>query len=189
VQGQAAFSSTYTIKPDLSGVSSSTPYADTGTAANDPSSPLIPVRGRFTDPLHEQALLLDQSNDCSGSGTCTYMVLLGDPSAGAGAAPSWFSLVSGDTGGSPVAIATGDLDGRIDDQGYPHDEAAIALRGDDGTLQIHVVDYNVASGQAVDTTPTVSLPSIGTAAAGPGSLAVAVGDFDSDGHNEIAVIW
>ena len=49
-------------------MASSTPYADTGVPAGDPSWPLLPVRGRFTDPLHEQALLLSQANDCAGTG-------------------------------------------------------------------------------------------------------------------------
>ncbi len=188
-QGLATFDSTYTLKSDLSGVASSTPYTDTGMPTTDPSWPLLPVRGRFTDPLHEQVLLLDQSNNCSDSGSCTYTLLLGESAGSATGVPSWLNLVSGDAGGSPVAVAAGDLDGRIDDQGYAHDEAAVAFRGDDGTLQVHVVDYNVTSGQAVDTTPTGTLPSIGTSASGPGSIAVAVGDFDNDGQNEIAVLW
>jgi hypothetical protein len=187
VQGPAAFGSTYTVKSDLSALSSSTPYVDTGMPATNPAWPLIPVRGRFTDPLHEQALLLDQSNECGGSG-CMYTQLLGEPSTTGGAVPTWYNQVENNAGEIPVAVASGDLDGRMIN-GFPNDEAAVAYLGADGTLQVHVVDYNVAPGQAVDTSPTVTLPTIGTPQAGPGSLAVAVGDFDSDGQNEIAVLW
>ena len=188
-QGLATFDSTYALNSDLSGVASSSPYTDTGMPTTDPSWPLLPVRGRFTDPLHEQVLLLDQSNNCPASGSCTYTLLLGESAGSATGVPSWLDLVSGDAGGSPVAVAAGDLDGRIDDQGYAHDEVAVAFRGDDGTLQVHVIDYNVASGQAADTTPTATLANIGTSDSGPGSLGVAVGDFDNDGQNEIAVLW
>jgi hypothetical protein len=189
VQGTAAFDSTYSVKPDLSGLASSTTYAATGMPATDSSWPLLPVRGRFTDSLHEQVLLLDQSSNCSGAESCTYTQLLGSPASAANSVPSWLNLVSAQAGGNPVAVAAGDLDGRINAQGFANDEAAVAYRGADGTLQVHVIDYNVAPGQVVDTSPTVALPSIGTPAAGPGSVAVAVGDFDSDGQNEVAVLW
>ena len=157
--------------------------------AGDPSWPLLPVRGRFTDPLHEQALLLSQSNDCAGPGRCAYTLLLGQPSAGDTSVASWLRQVSGDPGGSPVAVAAGDLDGRMSAQGFPNDEAVVAYRGDDGALRVSVIDYNAAPGEAVETAPGMALPATGTADAGPGSLGVGVGDFDSDGQNEIAVLW
>ena len=188
-QGESAVGSTYTVKPDLSGLSGSTPYADTGMPAGDPSWPLLPVRGRFSDPLHEQALLLSQSNDCAGPGRCAYTLLLGQPSAGDTSVASWLRQVSGDPGGSPVAVAAGDLDGRMSAQGFPNDEAVVAYRGDDGALRVSVIDYNAAPGEAVETAPGMALPATGTADAGPGSLGVGVGDFDSDGQNEIAVLW
>ena len=166
-QGESTFGSTYTVKPDLSGLSGSTPYADTGMPAGDPSWPLIPVRGRFTDPLHEQALLLSQSNDCAGPGRCAYTLLLGQPSAGDTSVASWLRQVSGDPGGSPVAVAAGDLDGRVSAQGFPNDEAVVAYRGDDGTLRVSVIDYNAAPGEAVETAPGMALPATGTAARGP----------------------
>ena len=100
---------------------------------------------------------------------------------------SWLRQVSGDPGGSPVAAA-GDLDGRISAQGFPNDEAVVASRRDDGTLQVSVLDYNVAPGEAVETAPGVALP-----ATGPGRGARLArrggGDFDNDGQNEIAVLW
>ena len=190
VPGDRAFGSTYTVKPDLSGLSGSTPYADTGLPAGDPSWPLLPVRGRFSDPLHEQALLLSQSNDCSpGLGRCRYTFLLEQPYQSPSSVTPWLRLVQGDPGGSPVAVAAGDLDGRMSAQGFPNDEAVVAYRGPDGALQVAVIDYNAAPGEAVETAPTVALPATGTAAAGPGSLGVGVGDFDNDGQNEIAVLW
>ena len=105
------------------------------------------------------------------------------------AVPAWLRRVQGTGGGSPVAVAAGDLDGRVSAQGFPNDEVAVASRDPDGTLRVDVIDYNVAPGDAVETAPTVALPAIGTPAAGPGSLGVGVGDFDSDGQNEIAVLW
>ncbi|HVG96854.1 MAG TPA: hypothetical protein VNK05_08140, partial [Chloroflexota bacterium] len=189
VQAPSAFGSTYTVKPDLSGVSSSTPYTDTDLPAGQASWNLIPVRGRFTDPLHEQALLLSQSNDCaSGSTSCTYTHVLGSAPGQGSAVTPWLWQVQGESGGSPVAVAAGDLDGRMSAQGFPNDEAVVAYRWPDGTLRVSVIDYNAAPGQVVETAPRVPMPAIGTAA-GPGSLGVGVGDFDSDGQNEVAVLW
>ena len=189
--GLTALASTYTLKPDLSGVSASTPGANTGVGVIDPSWPLLPVRGNFTDPLREQALLLSQSNDCTGTAgeVCAYSLLLRQAVAGGDAVASWLRVVQGPGGGSPVAVGAGDLDGVIDPQGFPNDEAVVAHRAADGTLQVAVLDYNAAPGEVVETGPGVALPQIGTAAAGPGSLGVGVGDFDADGQNEIAVLW
>ena len=159
----------------------------------DPSWPLLPVRGNFTDPLREQALLLSQSNDCTGTAAevCAYSLLLGQAVTGgdAVAVASWLRVVQGPGGGSPVAVGAGDLDGVLDPRGFPKDEVVVAHRAADGTLQVAVLDYNAAPGVVVETGPGVALPQIGTAAAGPGSLGVGVGDFDADGQNEIAVLW
>jgi hypothetical protein len=189
VPGLSVSGSTYTFSPDVSRVSNATPFVDTGVPAGDPSWPLLPVRGRFTDALHEQALVLSQANDCVGPETCTYTLLLGQAAGGTTGVPVWLRRVQGAGGGSPVAVAAGDLDGRISAQGFPNDEVAVASLNPDGTLRVDVVDYNVAPGDAVDTAPAVALPAVGTPATGPGSLGVAVGDFDSDGQNEIAVLW
>ena len=192
VPGLSVFGSTYTLSPDVTRVDSSTPFADADLPAGDPSWPLLPVRGRFTDPGHEQALLLSQANDCLGPGACTYTLFLGQAAAGAAGVPgvpTWLRRVQGAGGGSPVAVAAGDLDGRVSVQGFPNDEVAVASQNPDGTLRVDVLDYNVVLGDAVTTAPTVALPAIGTSLGNPGSLGVAVGDFDADGQNEIAVLW
>ena len=127
----SAFGSTYTVKPDLSGVSGSTPYADTGVPAGDPSWPLLPVRGRFTDPLHEQALLLSQSNDCAGPGRLHLHAPPG-PAGGRGRRAAWppgSGRCRATRGGSPVAVAAGDLDGRIERAGLPQRRGRRRLPG------------------------------------------------------------
>ncbi len=88
-----------------------------------------------------------------------------------------------------MALASGELGDWVSDQSHADAEAVVATQGGDGSLQVHMLDDNVAVGQVVDTSPTVVPPSIGTLAAAPRSLAVAVGDFDSDGQNNIAVLW
>ena len=158
-QGPGLFGSTYTFSSDVTRVSSFTPFADTGLPAGDPSWPVFPVRGRFTDGLHEQALLLSQANDCLGPGACTYTLLLGQAAAGAAGVPvvpTWIRRVQGTGDGSPVAVAAGDLDGRVSVQGYPNDEVAVASRNPDGTLRVDVLDYNVVTGDAVVTAPPVT---------------------------------
>ena len=82
-QGPSVYGSTYTFSSDVTRVSNSTPFADTGVPVGDPSWPLLPVRGRFTDPLHEQALVLSQANECVGPEACTYALLLGQAAGGA----------------------------------------------------------------------------------------------------------
>jgi hypothetical protein len=191
-QGQGLFGATYTFNSAVNGVNNATPFADTGLPAGDPSWPLLPVRGRFTDGLHEQALLLSQANDCAGPGACTFTYLLGQAAPGAAGVPvvpAWLRRVQGTGEGGPVAVSAGDLDGRVSAQGFGNDEVAVASRNPDGTLRVEVIDYNVVVGDAVDTAPFVALPAIGTSLAGPGSLGVGIGDFDADGRNEIAVLW
>ena len=68
-------------------ISTSTPYADAGVGPSTSSWPLLPVRGHFTDPLREQALLLSQSNDCPGTEVCTYTLLLRQPATGGPTVP------------------------------------------------------------------------------------------------------
>ena len=188
-QGPDARSSTYAFTSDLSGLASTTPYAETGLGVTDPPWPAVPLRGRFTDPLHEQAQLLNQGTDCAGVGGCTYTLVLAQPQSGDGAILPWITTVSGPAGGSPAAAAAGDLDGRVSAQGFPNDEAVVAYPGAGGALQVSVLDYNVTPGQTAETTPAVTLPALGTAATGPGSLGVGVGDLDNDGQNEVAVLW
>ena len=190
-QGPDARSSTYAFRSDLSGLTGYPTYAETGLTVTDPPWPAVPLRGRFTDPLHEQAQLLNQGTDCPGTGPggCSYTIVLAEPQSGDGAILPWITTVSGPAGGSPAAAAAGDLDGRVSAQGFPNDEAVVAYPGVGGALQVSVLDYNVTPGQTAETTPVVTLPALGTAATGPGSLGVGVGDLDNDGQNEVAVLW
>ncbi len=124
---------------------------------------------------------------CSDAGNCAYSQLLSELASNSGGVSTWFDRVSGDAGGSAAALASGDLDGRVSDQGDAHAEAVVATQGGDGSLQVHMLDDNVGVGQMVHTSPPVVPPSIGTSAAAPRSLVLAVGDFDSGGQNEIVV--
>src|SRR5262249_39722320 len=105
---------------------------------------------------------------------------------------------------SPGAIAAGDLDRVVDEDGNYHDEIAIGSEVFDGTraqVALSVFDYAKNPGQATVNATVIGLP--GGAFTYPfnishlngaknlfypGAINVAVGDFDGDGVNEVAVV-
>ena len=114
-----------------------------------------------------------------------------------GVVPTWSDGANADPA-IPHDLAAGDLDRAVgaDDKDF-HDEAVFAYVNDDHTPRVRVVDYNADPGHLTVTEPDKALPAVGGAmkdngsggAYAYGSLNVAVGDFDGDGRNEIAVTW
>lgn len=108
-----------------------------------------------------------------------------------GTIPTW-SAGSAAAAGLPGALATGDLDRSTNAAGQYGDEAVVAYTGYDHQLQVRVIDYNANESHLLATAPSGTLPQIGATVDGvwyPGSVGVAVGDFDGDLLNEVAVTW
>lgn len=109
-----------------------------------------------------------------------------------GTVPSWSTPVW-DANPLPYALAVGDLDRSVNDAGQYGDEAAVVYASrEDHRLNIRVIDYNANASHLLATGPTDTMPTIGQTIKGdwyPGSLGVAIGDFDGDQLNELAVTW
>lgn len=89
----------------------------------------------------------------------------------------------------PSALATGDLDRSVDSIGRYRDESVVAWADEDRTLNVAVADHNANASHVL-----LSQTSLGVtvgAAGFPGSVGVAIGDFDGapDSRDEIAVTW
>lgn len=94
---------------------------------------------------------------------------------------------------TPYDLAVGDLDRTVDaGSGDYHDEA-VAVWGGDHTISVRVIDYNRPDDTFTVTGPDSDLTAQLGAQDGnvyrAGSLNTAIGDFDGDGRNEIAVTW
>ncbi|HEY7010498.1 MAG TPA: RICIN domain-containing protein, partial [Jatrophihabitantaceae bacterium] len=109
-----------------------------------------------------------------------------------GVVPTWSAPTAKDPS-LPMAMATGDLDRAVDPGGFYHDETVIAYANQDKALQVRVLDYNANDSHMLVTGSTATLNvKIGATVDGtwyPGSVGVAVGDFNGDDLNEIAVTY
>ena len=107
-----------------------------------------------------------------------------------GDVPTWASPSITLPDATATAIAAADLDRvAVDGNNFTyHDEAVIAWVGANDVPQIRVLDYAAAPGSITATAPSVALPAVGNSSS-PGSIALAVGDFDGDSLNEIAFVW
>ena len=85
-----------------------------------------------------------------------------------------------------IDVAVGDLDKIPDQQGVNHDEVAIAYGSKTGELKLAVLNYSGPSSAAPLYVTQMTVPAT-TFDAPIHGVSVAIGDFDGDGQNEIAV--
>ena len=107
--------------------------------------------------------------------------------------PTW-SYPTSNEASEQGDLAVGDLDQSIADDGRFRDEAAVAMTaGADHHLVVRVLDYNAGDGHLLEAMPK-NMPTIVPGKSGggswqPGSVGVAIGDFDGDLSNDLAVTW
>lgn len=92
-------------------------------------------------------------------------------------------------GTDAIAVAVGDLDKATDSQFNYHDEVAVAYLTQDGNIALIVTNYtNTLLGGDIygRILGTGQLP-LDSLIPGDNPLSVAIGDFDNDGNNEVAV--
>lgn len=109
-----------------------------------------------------------------------------------GTVPTWSDRAVSSDPGLASALATGDLDRAVGTDGQYGDEAVVVSTDADHRMQVRVVDYKANDNHLMVTAPSVQLPVVGTTVGGTwyaGSLGAAVGDFDGDLLNDLAVTW
>jgi LPXTG-motif cell wall-anchored protein len=89
----------------------------------------------------------------------------------------------------PSALAAGDLDRSVDSVGRYRDESVIAWADADRELTVAVIDHNANASHLLVSQTTLGI-TVG-AEGFPGSVGVAIGDFDGapSSRNEIGVTW
>ncbi len=88
-----------------------------------------------------------------------------------------------------IAIATGDLDRALDSQHSYHDEVAVAYLSNAGTINLTVLNFSNGDSKAALASLTVPVPESSRVSPSDNPLAAAIGDFDNDGNNEIALAY
>jgi hypothetical protein len=153
------------------------------------------ARGRVTTQGNDQIAAVVPD----GSGNVD--VTLWDPSQGTGTQAENAALstrlpgfVAAPNGFNPLLdVAVGDLDKLPDASGAYHDEVAVVYQSSASALTLAVLDYTTSGGTyAPDAQVTQTLPKPVSLSQVPGidtTVATAVGDFDGDGVDEIAVAY
>ncbi len=99
-----------------------------------------------------------------------------------GSVPTWTAPAQTDALSAGL-LSSGDLDRAVDATGSYHDEAALVYRRASGIPTLTVLDYADPLYRVTASSTVLSLPNLDTV------VGLAVGDFDGDGLNEIAVAW
>jgi len=103
--------------------------------------------------------------------------------------PASVAFPAEDRADFPFDLAVGDVDGNVDVEGLPRDEAIVAYAVD-GSLVISAVNYSAGRSASLVTTVTTSAL-VGTASAGGdyAPVAVNIADLDADRVGEIIVTY
>ncbi len=150
-------------------------------------NPMVAASGRILDPSHS-SVVTAQRNGASSEAVLT----ITDPRVASIpqnvlnlSALADRTLVGTDA----IAIAVGDVD-KVQDSTYNyHDEIVVAYFTQDGAIALEVANYTNAPGGSNPLNGILGVvrPAVDQLIQGGNPLGVAIGDFDGDANNEIAV--
>lgn len=157
------------------------------TSVANLQNPMVAASGRILDPSHESVVTAQRN------GASTQIVLsITDPKVPSVPQNVLDSSALADrtlVGTDAIAIAVGDVD-KLQDSSYNyHDEVVVAYLTQNGAVAVEVANY----GNSPDGSDPknrilgVARPAVDQLVQDDNPLAVAIGDFDGDGNNEIAV--
>ena len=160
-------------------------YWDT-SELHDTKTPIAVAAGRVDTPLRDDAFGVTYLKSTGGYEVSVFSLkkLLSDDSSWSKTVKT-FSHYGCESTLNTVDIATGDIDGATDKDGQTHEEIVIAYKGYNSDCQtnVYVTAMAVKDGEA-EILCTVNLGLIYE-----GFLSLSMGDYNSDGLDEIAVSW
>lgn len=163
--------------------------ADDAQTVTDGAGNSVSASGHFTTQDGEQVVNVARAVFAASRNTVVVGVAPGHQAGGGAALLHLHNLINNVP--DQIAVAAGDLDKVPDENGVNHDEVAVAYVSDSGQLQLAVLNYSSVGnfGEPRFVTQTVApnqLISINSPLTSE-VLSVAIGDFDGDGQNEIAL--